>query len=579
MKKGKQELWSCVDLRPFDLAKPDFGVKEYLRKSRATGVVFLNFYVDFVHTHREIDDTPLHDMCTANRGMPWPQTWTRTDFAHLVKQLQMNGVLVYIGFLAATKSDRWQAEIPWVKDHPQLYQTTRHGQRLWGHSINPLKHIEPNRLYEDLLVEDLQKVLEAYGFDGVCLGDGMLGLRGPRETMEDWDFSEDMVEQFSKKMHVEVPDQDSAGFILEHHRGSWAEFWCLRWEEFVSKLAEITVHCRKGLMALDAWSRHPIDLYWEFGIDYQRLGKMGLEKVMVQAREANKWRKHKEGPYAVEGAMIGTFLSHKLHAPDVSFYWAMATVNAPELWDAVLDLPNVLERESIAYLTLSIYENDGWKAIVDGVCLIWGNMARDEDWLWCHRLWDKSYQIVEEACEPLGGVLTHGSFSWDVQEHSLPRSLSNYIDDGFPLHAACREEHLAEAQKNSRWKKTWVTTHDSTSKTLNDEHGRQSASSAGSQKTNTIGCMDPLLDFRSSSGRLRGWANTDNTVLVSVENQDNLFYQETEVTIPGTVFEVRCHAPREHYLVTQSEHANKFRVSVPPDGVLICSALLCCDSK
>lgn len=59
---------------------------------------------------------------------------------------------------------------------------------LWGEAINVLKRLKDGRFFEDIYIEKLMRVLDAFHFDGYVAGDGMLGLRGPRETLKDTDF-------------------------------------------------------------------------------------------------------------------------------------------------------------------------------------------------------------------------------------------------------------------------------------------------------------------------------------------------------------------------------------------------------
>lgn len=580
MKLGKNKLWSCIDLRPFSPTKSDYGVKDYLAMSQCDNVIFLNFYVDFLHTHDGADDTFLNAMSTANRGMPWHERWTRKDFRNLIQVLKENGAGVYLGLLSMTKSDRWNEETDWVHQHPELYQTLRDGNLTWGKAVNPLKRFRSGDYYEDLFVKDLARVLEDYAFDGVCLGDGMLGLRGPRQTLDDSDFSEDMLNQFGEWLDE---DPRSAEYVLESLRPQWSEFWCQRWETFVAKTAAVTIKQGKGLIALDAWSRHPIDLYIDFGIDYNRLGKQGLQTVMVQAREANKWRKHKEGTYATEGAMLATFLAHKVRAPNVEFCWAMPTVNDPELWNAILDLPNLLEREGFGYLTQCYYDGHGWTQLLDGVCLIWGNMSAPQDWAWCHALWDKSNQSVKRATQPLGVVYVGESFTGSAcfSQHALPEACRALIDSGLPMHAACsisdlpnllKEEHgpnilffaspARQREFQSLLPEGWLSLSYSDQSYMVDQ-------TPLSDPGEVVQLITAQGKFGSDAGRIYGFADNEDNYLVAIENGDNLFYRETTVSVPALVNRVKCLPPRERYFVTQSIKDNNFAVSVPPDGILI----------
>ena len=61
----------------------------------------------------------------------------------------------------------------------------------------------------------------------------MLGLRGPRETLKDTDFSQDMVDQFTeyaKLRPIALEDYNArADYIVTYLMPEWIDFWCARW--------------------------------------------------------------------------------------------------------------------------------------------------------------------------------------------------------------------------------------------------------------------------------------------------------------------------------------------------------------
>ena len=86
------------------------------------------------------------------------------------------------------------------------------------------------------------RVLDAFHFDGYVAGDGMLGLRGPRETLKDTDFSQDMVDQFTeyaKLRPIALEDYNArADYIVTYLMPEWIDFWCARWAMHVSKVSK-----------------------------------------------------------------------------------------------------------------------------------------------------------------------------------------------------------------------------------------------------------------------------------------------------------------------------------------------------
>jgi hypothetical protein len=186
-----------------------------------------------------------------------------------------------------------------------------------------------------------------------------------------------MVAQFCEHSGIDLPrikDYDArADYIVANHFDSWVGFYVHRWGVHAEKLSKALKAANKRFMAIDSWSRNPEEAITAFGIDYRLLYEKGLEGVFVQARETNKWRKHREGEYVREENSVYTFLAHKAYEPRLKYYWAEATANRPEFWNSLLDLPHVLERETYGYLWTTTAQGGQFSKTTDGVCVIWGN--------------------------------------------------------------------------------------------------------------------------------------------------------------------------------------------------------------
>lgn len=111
-----------------------------------------------------------------------------------------------------------------------------------GRSGQCIEATEGWKVFEDVYIEKLMKVLDAFHFDGYVAGDGMLGLRGPRETLKDTDFSQDMVDQFTeyaKLRPIVLEDYNArADYIVTYLMPEWIDFWCARWVMHVSKVSK-----------------------------------------------------------------------------------------------------------------------------------------------------------------------------------------------------------------------------------------------------------------------------------------------------------------------------------------------------
>lgn len=586
MKKLPCETIICVDLRPFNPNQPDSGVQDYIAKLgfKPDIVVFLNFFVDFVHRHERIDDTPLSRMTVGQRGTPAPYGWTKQDLAKLILQLKEAGIRPFLGILSSTSSDVWKdVGIGW--EFEEILQTKRGGSRLWGSAINPLKRFADGAYYEDVFARDLLRVLNDYQFDGYVAGDGMLGLRGPRETLLDTDFSEDMVEQFAAYHGLKLPSfehyDERADYIVENYFPEWVRFYVHRWGQYVEKItAQLKPH-GKTMMAIDSWSRNPEELLTAFGIDYRHLYEKGLEAVFVQARETNKWRKHREGEYVREENSVYTFLTHKAYEPRLRYYWAEATINLPEFWNSVLDLPHVLERETYGYLWTTCWREGMFSPIVDGICVIWGNDLTEEQWRWLARRWETAYAQIGTFQAPTGltllwseqginelepankkyghrfaallnaGVCIQSSVHADeLEKQTQGGFLDNYADQ--PLVSFDRATVLRIPSLVNR---TFFVMEDCI-----EYRGMRYSMQEG------IELMKKISGIRTSRGRVFGFQNNEDALVLTVENPANLFYEHIEIEVPFDIQQVEVLPPREWFAIPETTAGNTTKISVAPDA-------------
>ena len=356
----------CVDLRRFDPESRDHGVGAYLERLSfmPSALCFLNFHVMFVLEYEGICDKELDPISVGQNGTPCPDRWTVRAFHSLVQTIRGMGIEVYFGLLANTTSPVWHnTAYEWT--HPELLQTSVGGERVWGNAVNVLKRFDDGRYLDEVIARNLGHIFRDFGFDAYVAGDGMLGLRGPRDTLRETDFSRDMVEQFSQHSSIEVDGRlDYEGrrrFISEGFYDEWVDFWCWRWACHVGRIHDAIAVYGASFMALDAWSRSPEECRRLFGIDYRMLCDKGLEKVFVRCGESSKWRKHREGEYARQDCSMYTIMAHALYEPRLSYLWVQPTANVPEFWNTVQDLPQVSRRELSAYFALHVMSDDGWR--------------------------------------------------------------------------------------------------------------------------------------------------------------------------------------------------------------------------
>ena len=581
MGKGRYESIICVDLRSFDRNAEDLGVNAYFKQLGfvPTGLCFLNFQVMYLFDFENVDDRELDPICTGQNGTPCGQVWTNRDLYRLITYIRSCGVKAYLGILSNTISAVWKnTRYHW--EHREVLQTMRGESLLWGEAVNVLKRLKDGRFFEDVYIEKLMKVLDAFHFDGYVAGDGMLGLRGPRETLKDTDFSQDMVDQFTeyaKLRPIVLEDYNArADYIVTYLMPEWIDFWCARWVMHVSKVSKELKSRGMAFLAIDAWSRNPEEIREAFGIDYHLLYESGLEGVFVQARETNKWRKHREGEYVREQNSIYTFLAHKAYEPRLKYYWAQATVNVPEFWNTIQDLPHVAERECYGYLWTHCFNGTAWEQICEGVCIIWGNDLSSDNWNWLRLRWDQAYQLCRTYHRPIGIRLLWSERGVKDRVHSHiadGQRIASVIEEGVCIQASVHEKNLRSLMETGA--SGYFITTDETLTAKYPEYAHQIILICdGYMKWNNqrygwgegISILKQLAGIQITKGRLCGFETEQESYVVSLETPDNLFYEQGYLAIDREIVQVKALPPREWFVLPHSVEEGSVAVSIPPDA-------------
>lgn len=80
--------------------------------------------------------------------------------------------------------------------------------------------------------------------------------------------------------------------------------------------------------------------------------------------------------------------------------------------------------------------------------------------------------------------------------------------------------------------------------------------------------MKELGGIRMTKGRLMGFENMSDEYVVSVENPDNLFYEQIYLAIDRKILSIHALPPREWFVLPHSTEEGSTAVSIPPDASL-----------
>ena len=81
-------------------------------------------------------------------------------------------------------------------------------------------------------------------------------------------------------------------------------------------------------------------------------------------------------------------------------------------------------------------------------------------------------------------------------------------------------------------------------------------------------CLRGWGGIKTTKGRVLGFENTRHEYVVSIENPDNLFYEQIYLAVDRKIRDVRALPPREWYVLPHSTEQGSLAVSVSPDASL-----------
>lgn len=417
---------------------------------------------------RVIDDRPFMRKHSVNTE----RCWTRRQLQGLAVELHQYGVKVFVGFHGA-----WWSKSVWLEQHSELFITLREGRKADNPSVfnditritdkgvpvlvkqssepgmqgalNPLARTKEGEWFEDIFCKILVDCLNDYHFDGVFMSEGMVGLS---VTLNLGDYSDDMISQFSDFASVQVKGTttlEKSADIWENHRADWFRFYTKRWGGFYHKLSDALKQAGKELATMDAWARGPADSIYDFGIDYLELYDAGIDYYVMQSREENWGRRGHCDPFVWEPGQIAAVATIKTRAPQLKLLWAVSACVATEHWNAIRDLPNVLERQLLGLPLTGYLAPDGsFKRSYDGYLAHEADYLTCAEWSWLTKRLQHSF--TSDIQRMLGAAIV---WSDNVYEHhcrmgerwQITKQISQLITAGLPVRMAVNTANLEKA--------------------------------------------------------------------------------------------------------------------------------------
>ena len=289
-------LW--MELIGFDNRLADYGVGEFLSRMPVQPEVIsiLIWNTDLIHSHHGLaEDGPIGLKHCAYHARPRNeehdiQNWTQFQLRGLVQELHHHGVKVFVSFFDQLMSKETQRQLglpdtdEWIDHHQEVRYVDCNGRMT---SLCIWKHINDGTLYEDFFINQLERFLRDYGFDGLHGADG---FGHPRENIAHADFSDDMVGQFMSDTKVSCPTElalpERAKWILDNKRKEWTDFHARRHAQFWRKMIAMLNRNGWDHAINSCWTRDPLEARIRYGVDVKLMVEAGVRRWICEANAA-----------------------------------------------------------------------------------------------------------------------------------------------------------------------------------------------------------------------------------------------------------------------------------------------------
>jgi hypothetical protein len=374
-------LW--IELIGFDNTSPDYGVDDFIK---TLGFVpdRISFHltsIDFVNTHQGMDKEYQlpHYACSyfghTHNDDRARQDWTNYQLKGLVEELHKHGIKAYASFFDL-EADSGIPSLPKFCDlHPELRSVDKTGQKM--PFINMIKRFADGSYYEDYLLPHMLQVIKDYSLDGIQLADG---ISSPRVSLQEADFSDDVVEQFLNHSGLTLPDYISSvcetaedfkkrsDWILDNHRADWIKFNTARWSSFMEKIIKGIRSIGKDPAFNSAWTKDPLEAIYRYGSDYKAFADAGATTCIVEDVSADLailadddvgYQMDYDHRKFVHYEFAAHLMANKAQMPDTLLTPLFMIRDTLEQWDVLHHVPVAMQRAAAANLNNYLVRGDG----------------------------------------------------------------------------------------------------------------------------------------------------------------------------------------------------------------------------
>ncbi|MHB1357554.1 MAG: hypothetical protein ACYCZF_16415 [Anaerolineae bacterium] len=470
------QKWVWIELIGLNNELADFGVSDYIRRAGFVphGVSLLLFSLGFVFRHDGLDhERPLSPCEQSYAGHEYSserrrQNWTNYQLKSLIKVLQSHGCKVYLSFLNLYQYTSDAGEVvgdAYFQSKSYLHETFRDGRQ--QKSIGMLKHLDEGLLFEDVFQTRTIRALQDYDFNGIQIADG---ISSPRLSLQEGDYSDDMVGQFLAHSAINLPSglkpsadgdaqalQARAEWIWQEKRKEWIYFYTWRWGQFYEKFVQRLQHSQKEAIFNSAWTRDPFEAIYRYGVDYRKVARTGIDGCMVEdvapalailSKQDNGYLMNDEKRRRLHYEFITALMLIRATMPALRITPLSGVHDTMEQWGVLEHMPTSMTRNTMSNLNTYIYANGRLKPITDGPFFCLADGLSESDWNFIRKNWDIGY--THNAQSVCGATLIWSDARLDqeldafIRNRRTPthRLVSELLYAGAPISAVARIEDL-----------------------------------------------------------------------------------------------------------------------------------------
>ncbi len=402
--------WYWVELIGFDNTKADYGVSDYLKSTGdvVTGVSLFVYSSEFINSFSGYDASKtLRDEYCSYAAHPYNedrarQKWTHFQLKGLVTALKDRGVKVLFSTFSTFIYRDENGEIivgEWGEKNLKIreFSTVKGGN--FG-AVSLIKRFESGEYYVDYFAKKVIEIINAFGFDGIHLGDG-LGF--PIRPLQMGDFSDDLVIRFKQYYNVDLPNDINGEcdgdndllikryrYIFENLRYEYTQFIAYAYGEFSNRLHNALNQSEKIVMGNGCWTRDPFEQLFRYGVDYRELGyqkfdayvyeNMGGSLPIFSVFESGGVEFSNEFRKSVQYFFQLSLLSLKAYNPSCSVISLTPIKDTCEQWNLISNHPNMLKKAIALRNSAFVKLGDKYHKANDGAMYCLSDAVQGSQW-------------------------------------------------------------------------------------------------------------------------------------------------------------------------------------------------------